>query len=233
MRRHWYAWLAGLSLALATPGVWAQHEATPHDAADAHAAPADVHHAATPAGEHGEAAHGAHGEEMPPLLQFDPGAAVWSIMVFVALLIVLRLTAWKPILNVLNDREAFIEGCLKDAKREREEAEKLLAEHRAQLAKAQEEATAVIEKGRQDAEAVRQRILDDARNETADMTARAKRDIQLAADSALKELYDRTAELSIGVAGRIIQKELSADDHSRLIADSVAAMKREGPARLN
>ena len=214
MRKYWFAWLAGLALALAAPSVWADSDQSAHAADKPHAADA-------------------HGEDKPALLQFDPGAAIWSIIVFVVLLLVLRATAWKPILRVLNDREAFIDGCLKDARAERESAEKLLAEYQAQLDRAREEAAALIDKGRQDADTVRQKMLEDARRETSELTDRAKRDIQRATAAALQELYERTAELSVTVAGRIIDKELSTTDHARLIADSVAEIRKSGPAQRN
>jgi F-type H+-transporting ATPase subunit b len=184
-------------------------------------------------GHAGDGGHDAHGGDKPALLQFDPGAAIWTIIVFFGLLIVLRLTAWKPILRVLHEREAFIASSIEDAKRERAEAEQLLADHKAQLDKARDEAAALLEQGRKDADAARQRLIEEARGEAADLSARAKRDIQLATDTAIKELYDRTAELSVDVAARIINKELSAADHSRLIEESLAAMRAEGKAGLN
>src|SRR5215470_6406478 len=65
------------------------------------------------------AGHGGHAEEeKPPLLSFDPGAAVWSIVVFVLLLALLRKFAWKPILEGLQQREKFIHDSIEAAKRQ-------------------------------------------------------------------------------------------------------------------
>jgi F-type H+-transporting ATPase subunit b len=202
-------------------------------AADEHAAPADqLAHAENHAGDAAHAA-GHDDHDKPALLQFDPGAAIWQIVVFVVLLLVLRAVAWKPILRVLNERESFIHDSLANAKREREAAESLLQEYRQQLERARGEAAEIIEQGRRDAEGVRERLLGEARAETADLTARARREIQLATDAAVKALYDRTAELSVQVASRIIGKALSAEDHRRLIEESISAIQREDGARLN
>lgn len=200
-----------------------------------HAAPAPTHAAEQPAA-HGADTHGAGAADehaKPALLQFDPGAAIWTIIVFVLLLVVLRLAAWKPILRVLQERESFIERSIADAKDDRAKAEKLLADYRAQLDKARDETAALLDKGRQDADAVRQRMLEDARREAGEVAARARREIELAADTALKELYDRAAELSVDVARRIVSKELSADDHRRLIDESLAEMRKAGKTGMN
>lgn len=218
--------ICALSLLLLGPVfALAQEHGTPAEpAGDA----AQVEHEAA-AGEHGDAAH----EAKPPLLQFDPGAAIWTIIVFVLLLILLRATAWKPILRVLNDREAFIRESIEHAKREREASEKLLAEYKAQLDQARSEATAIVDEGRRDAEVVRKRLQDEARAEADALLQRARREIGLARDTAIKELYDKTAELAVQVAGQVISKELSADDHRRLVDESLAQMRTVDGSKLN
>lgn len=181
----------------------------------------------------GEAPNEQVQQDKPALLTFDPGAAIWSIIVFVLLVVLLRAAAWKPILRVLKDREEFIQKSIDDARQEREQAEQLLADYQARLDQARAEASVIVEEGRRDAEAVQQRILGQAHEETSEMTARARREIQLATDSAIKELYDRTAELSINVAARLMRKELSAEDHDRLVAESIAEIRANGKAKLN
>jgi F-type H+-transporting ATPase subunit b len=175
--------------------------------------------------------HGA-GAEKPALLNFDPGAAVWSIIIFVVLLVALRAFAWKPILKVLQDREELIQSSLDDAKRERQEAEQLLTEYRQQLARAREEATAIVEEGRRKAEQVGRELQDEARREAAEMFERTRREIDLATDAAIRRLYDQTAELAVDVATGVVRKELSAEDHRALVNDSLERMRAEG-TRLN
>lgn len=193
-------------------------------------------HASGPSAEPATAAHaGGHEEEAqkPALLQFDPGAAVWSIIIFFLLLVLLRATAWKPILRVLQEREDFIEKSIADAKREREQAEQLLAEYKAQLEKARTEVAAIVAEGRRDAEATARRIQEQARHEADETANRARREIQLAAESARKELHDEAAQLAVLVAGRIIRKELSPADHSALVAESLQEMQATGSSRMN
>ncbi|MBU0637254.1 MAG: F0F1 ATP synthase subunit B [Planctomycetes bacterium] len=227
--RSWIILIGGL-LVLGSAAASAQHDAPPATppAADSH--PTDVQHST--ATKHGETdAHGA--AEKPALLTFDPGAAIWSIVVFLLLLGALRVLAWKPILTALQQREKFIQGTLDDAKRERSEAERLLAEHRAQMEQAREQATGIVDEGRRRAEEAGRQIQEQARAETEQMVARAKRELELATASAVKELYDQTASLAVTVAGSIIRKELSVEDHRQLVDESLARMKATDETKLN
>lgn len=224
MRNHWRLLAACGVLCVAPLLAPAQHEPP------AAGVPPTGHTAAAPAA-HG----GGHDEDAqkPALLQFDPGAAVWSIIVFFLLLILLRATAWKPILRVLQEREEFIKGSIADAKREREQAEQLLADYKAQLQKASVEVAEIVAEGRRDAEATSRRIQEQARHDAEETATRARREIELAADTARKGLHDEAAQLAVLVAGRIIRKELSPADHSALVAESLKEMQATGSARMN
>lgn len=197
-------------------------------AADSHGGDthADGDHGAS-AG-HGDDAHGdaAHGGEGPNILTGDLGNVVWTLVIFITLLIVLRMAAWKPILGALQKRERFIIDSLSKAKQDREEAERLLRDYTQQVNKAREEATAIVEEGRRDAEVVRRQIHEEARSEADAMIERAKREIGIARDTAVKDLYDLVADMSTDVAGRIIRRQLSADEHRRLVQESIDELRR-------
>lgn len=164
--------------------------------------------------------------EKPALLQWDLGSAFWSIVVFVMLLTVLRFTAWRPIMEGLQKREQFIRESLESAKREREQAERVMADYTEKLNRAREEATAIVDEGRRDAEEVRKRIHVEAKQEADAMVARARKEISLARDHAVKDIYDQTIVLATSVAGKIVRKELSAGDHRTLIDESLAEIGR-------
>lgn len=178
-----------------------------------------------------QAAHGAPAahaseshEEAASIFAGGIGNAIVTLIIFGIVVYVLGTRAWPPLLKSINDREAMIRKSIEDARRQSEESQKLLAQYQTQLDRARTEATAIVEEGRRDAEAVRRKIQDDARKESDEMVARARREIQLATDSAIKELYDKTADLAVQVAGGIIRKELKADDHRGLVKESLDRM---------
>jgi len=177
-------------------------------------------------------AAGEHGDDTN-IFNADIGNFVFTLIIFGLVVLVLGKTLWKPLLNVLNEREKTIREALESAKREREQAAKLLADYQARLDQARVEAGALVEEGRRDAAATRQRILEQVHKDTAQLTERARKDIQLASDAAIKDLYDRTAELATDVAGRVLRKQLSPADHTRLVAESITEIRAGGKAKLN
>ncbi|MFQ5495085.1 MAG: F0F1 ATP synthase subunit B [Phycisphaerae bacterium] len=180
-------------------------------------------HAAT-----GEAGHAAAG---PSLFTGDLGNIFWTLLTFVVVMIVLGKFAWGPILGGLQKREAFIRDSLEKAKLDREQAEARLEEYEQRLAQAREEATAIVTEGRRDAEVVKRKIEDDAKAAAEAMIQRARREIGIATDSAVKELYGLSARLATDAASRIIRRELTADDHERLIAESIRELEAGGNGR--
>jgi F-type H+-transporting ATPase subunit b len=170
-----------------------------------------------------------HAEESPSLFAGDIGNAVWTLVIFALVVLILGKFAWGPVLKGLQARETFILESLEKAKRERVEAETRLREYEEKLAQARTEATAIVEEGRRDSEILKNKILQEARHEAEQERERTKREIRIATDTATKELYALSARLATDMAGRIIRKELTPQDHERLIADSIQELSSAAP----
>lgn len=164
--------------------------------------------------------------ESPSLFTGDLGNILWTLLTFVAVLFVLGKFAWRPILGALQKREDFIRDSLAKAKQERDEAEARLREYTEKLHEARAEASAIVDEGRRDAEVLRHEIEEVARKESDAMIERAKREIGIATDTAVKDLYELSAKIATDVAGRIIRKELDEHEHKRLIADSIEELSQ-------
>lgn len=164
-----------------------------------------------------------HGEGAPNVFSGDVGNALWTVVIFLLVVFVLGKYAWGPVLKALQAREDFIREALEKAKRDRDEAETRLKEYEARIANARAEATAIVDEGRRDAEAVKRSIEEQTRSEADKMIARAKHEIQLATDTATKDLYNLSARLATDMASKILGREISAQDHDRLITDSLAS----------
>lgn len=155
----------------------------------------------------------------------DVGNAIWTLLIFVLLLVVLGKFAWTPILDGLQGREAFIRESLEEAKRNRDESEARLQEYETKIAGARQEVDEMIAEAKRDAVALRQREEAAAKEEATMMLERAKREIQIAKDTAVRDLYDRAAGLSVAAASRILDREITPADHERLIAESIASLE--------
>jgi F-type H+-transporting ATPase subunit b len=155
----------------------------------------------------------------------DIGNALWTVIIFVLVLVVLGKYAWGPILKNLQARETFIFESLEKAKKDRDAAEARLKQYEERLASARGEAAAIVDEGRRDAVDVKRRIEEAAREEANRMIERARREIQIATDTATKELYSLSTRLAVEMATRLVSKQLTVEDQERLIADSIEALK--------
>lgn len=156
----------------------------------------------------------------------DFGNVFWTLLIFALVLLVLYRYAWGPLLDTLQKREDFIRESLESAKTDRDAAEQRLEEYEARLTEARTEATAIVEEGRRDAEVLRHRIEEEARAETEKMIDRARREITIARETAVKELYEVSGRLATEIAGRIVDRELDPGEHERLIRASIAEMEQ-------
>ncbi len=173
------------------------------------------------------------GEAPPSLLAGDLGNSFWTILIFVLVLVVLGKYAWGPILKTLQARESFIHEALAKAKADRDAAEARLREYEERLATARAEATAIVEEGRRDAEAVKRKIEEEAKHASDQAIERAKREIQLATAAATKDLYQLSARLATDLAARVIGRELTPQDHDRLIAEAIDGIKSTPGMRVS
>jgi F-type H+-transporting ATPase subunit b len=155
----------------------------------------------------------------------DIGNAIWTLVIFLTVILVLGKFAWGPMLSGLQRREQFIRDSLEQAKQDREAAQAQLEEYNKKLDTATAEALKVVEEGRRDAEVVKERIEEKARSEAEQMVERAKREIDLAKQTAIKELYETSIKLGSDIASRLLEREITAKDHEDLIADSIDHLK--------
>jgi F-type H+-transporting ATPase subunit b len=152
------------------------------------------------------------------------GNALWTLVIFGLVVLVLGRFAWKPILGGLQQREDFIRASLTQAKADREAAEARLKEYSDKLVSARAEATAIVEEARRDSEALKRRFQEETQEEANRTIERARREIKIAQETAVKELYVLTARLTTDVAGKILEREINPADHDRLIRDSIQAL---------
>jgi F-type H+-transporting ATPase subunit b len=168
-------------------------------------------------GQPAAAAHGAGAAEKPNPMEVQPALVVWTVVVFVCLFLLLGRFAWKPLIQALHQREEHLEHCLLQTEKARNDSEQLLAEHRRLLAQADERIKAMLDKAHKDAQATADEIMRQAQAEASAARDRAQREIATARDQALAEIWSQTANIAVSVAGRVLTKELSSDEHRRLL----------------
>jgi F-type H+-transporting ATPase subunit b len=151
------------------------------------------------------------------MFDLNLGLSVWTTLVFLILLGILWKFAWGPILEMVQAREDGIQGTLDQAANEREEAAKLLAEHRQQMADARRQAQQVIAEGKEAGERVRRDIEEKARAEGDAMIERARESIEREKDAALGELRKESVDLALAAAGKLVQESLDEKKDRELV----------------
>ncbi|HEY0840202.1 MAG TPA: F0F1 ATP synthase subunit B [Vulgatibacter sp.] len=158
----------------------------------------------------------AAGAEKASILTVHPGLTFWTIVTFVVSAIILRFTAWKPIVAMLDEREKTIRESIEGAKRERLEAERLLAEQKTAIADARREAAELVRKNQADVEAARTVALEQARKDSEDLLAQARRTIEDERAKAVAEIKLAAVDLAIAAAGKLLESNLDEQKQRKL-----------------
>jgi len=170
-------------------------------------------------------------ESHPNPLEFKTDLALWTFVVFIVLLLVLKKFAWKPISESLDRRERHISENIAAAQRAQDDAKKMLAEYDRKLAGAADEVRAMLEEARRDAEGTKQQIVAEAKSAAHAEHERAMREIRTATDAAVEELSQRSADLAVALAGKIVSAKLTGEERSRLVQESLSKFAASAPSR--
>ena len=132
---------------------------------------------------------------------------------------------WKWVLprinTLLDERREKIQGELEQAEATRGEADTLLADYRAQLADARDEANRIIEEARRTADQVRADLQSKAEQEAQATVARAQEEIRAERDRVFQELRGQVGEIAVELAGRVVGQSLDPSAHERLIDEYI------------
>jgi F-type H+-transporting ATPase subunit b len=155
------------------------------------------------------------------LLEFEPASAIWILLIFLAVAVILYKTAWKNVLVGLKAREERIRQDIADAEAARVKAEQTLRQYDARLASAEEKVRDILDKAAVDAEKIATGIRMKAQVEAEDAKERATKEIEAAKNTALTEIYQQTADLATNIAEKIIRRTLNAEDQRDLVNQSI------------
>ncbi|MFL5617610.1 MAG: F0F1 ATP synthase subunit B [Gemmatimonadaceae bacterium] len=160
----------------------------------------------------------------PDLLSPSSGLMAWTLIIFVALAIILSRYAFRPITAAVRAREQALEAAINDAKRDREEAARLLEQHRTALDASRGEAQKLIADARVSAERVRAELAEQAHAEQASMLARARQEIESEKSRAIADLRREAVDLAIAGASKVIDRNLDQAANRQLVESFLASV---------
>jgi len=140
--------------------------------------------------------------------EFSLGLFFWQTLLFVALLLLLKKFAWKPILDAVNERETSIKDSLSAAEKARRDMEAVQADNKRILKEARAERDALLAEAKTASVQIVNQAKEDAKAAADKITAQAQETIQNEKIAAINELKGQVASLSIDIAEKVLQTEL-------------------------
>ncbi len=153
---------------------------------------------------------------------------VWHILMAVGnlliLVLILKKFLFKPVQNILRQREEEINKTYSDADKALSDAENEKAEYQKKLSAAKSEADSLISSASERAKAESAEIIQNARAEAERRRKNADEDIELARRKAVEEMRDELGEMVIDLATKVVGKEIDPKTHEELINEAIESL---------
>lgn len=154
-------------------------------------------------------------------IHFNGGDVIFQLLVFLVLLALLKKFAWGPLMGIMQQREEHIANEINAAENSRQEAKNLLEEQRNLLKEARTEAHGLIENAKKQGDVQREEIIALARTEAERIKEAAKFEIDQQKEKAVAAIRQQVATLSVLIASKVVEKELTIQDQDKLINEYI------------
>ena len=162
----------------------------------------------------------AAGEAQQNLFSGSKADAIWSVIAFGILVVVLWRVAWRPLLDTLNARQQQIENQLTASDQSRKQAEQMLNDYKQQ-------GMAIVKQATEQSREQQQQALEQTQQEIAAMKQRALEEIENAQLAAMNELWDRAGDITLQLGTQILGRVVTQKDNQQFLDEAVAKMRQE------
>lgn len=163
-------------------------------------------------------------EQQTPIMAIRVNLMLWTLVIFLLLFWLLKRYAFPAILGAVEKREKALEEALDSAKRDREEAQRILAEQRQQIEAARGDAQKLIAEGRAVADKMRNDMLEQTHQEQQMLIERARREIETERDRAIAQLRREAVNLAIAGASKVIEQNLDNTKNRQLVESFLSSI---------
>jgi len=147
------------------------------------------------------------------------GTLFWTVVIFTLFFLILTKFAWKPILNMVKQREEMIKGSLASAEKARKEMVKLQSDNEAILKKAREERESILREARE----VRDKMIAEAKGKATEeaekIVEKARTGIEREKNMALADIREQVASLSVEIASKLLGEKLGHSGEQEKLID--------------
>ena len=142
---------------------------------------------------------------------------IWRTMNFAVLAVALFFLLRKPIAKALESRRQGIKDQLDDLERQKQEAERELAEYKEKFGRLDQEVEKIVAEYIQQGEAAKAKILEAAKASAEKLQEQARKNIEHEFQKARQELKAEMAEEAVAMAEGLIKKHIKDEDQQRII----------------
>jgi F-type H+-transporting ATPase subunit b len=159
-----------------------------------------------------------------PLISPNPGLMIWTLVTFGITFWALKHYAFGPIQKAIDDRRDRIRRSLEEADHAREEAHRLLEEHRKLIGQAKGEAEEILTEARRVSEASVRRMREETEADRQRRLEDTRKQIEAETRRGLEQIRAEVADLSLIAAEKVTRKSLDDADHRRLIEEAIGEL---------
>ena len=155
------------------------------------------------------------------LVSLTPSTLIAQWCNLLILLVLVKKFLFKPVLNILQQRQDEVDKIYADANKAKDEANTLRADYENRLAAAKEEAGEIVKTATAAAQRKSNEMLEEAQTKASGLVARAEAQIAQEKKKAINEIKDEISGMAVDIASKVVEREISAKDHEKLIEDFI------------
>lgn len=155
------------------------------------------------------------------LITPDFGLFFWMAVIFLCVLAILKKWGFPVIVNMVNERKAYIDGSLKKAQEAAERLANIQKEGEALLQEAREKQQAILKDAKETHDVIVAKAQTDAQDKVNKMISDARAQIEAEKATAIREIRQQVSELSVQIAEKVIRQNLSSDASQMQLIDKL------------
>ncbi len=145
--------------------------------------------------------------------------AQWCNLLILVMLV--KKFLFKPVMDILQQRQDEVDKIYADANKAKEDAKVLKADYENRLASAKEEAGEIVKTATANAQRKSNEMLEEAQAKASNLVVRAEAQIEQERKKAINEIKDEISGMAVDIASKVVEREISAKDHEKLIEDFI------------
>lgn len=159
--------------------------------------------------------------EVQQFISIAPWTIIFQILNLLLLMVLFKKYLFKPVTEILEKRQAEIEGHYQEAQQAETDAKAMKADYESKMAGARQEADRVIKTATESANAMSASIVEDARTQADQLKRRAQTEIDLERLRAFDEVKGELSGIALDIASQVIEREVNEKDHEAFINEFI------------